>query len=185
MRRMQAIAVCALALAVAVSAQADLAGPEPRAGQSCTVLTAPLASPSGQEGLALARVGIGGGLPGGDRPAANSAGREVHVLPGAPSSLALFLSAMGGLGLWQMGRSARKIHLANVPEWFHTGGPVRIGHSTPVEPDLAANLPACRFDQPAGEHCLLCFNDPERDALVRSQTHLGIEPARGPPLFSL
>jgi hypothetical protein len=50
-------------------------------------------------------------------------------LPGGPDSSALFLWALGGLGAWQLGRYTRKWHLSALPEWYHTGGPVQVGHA--------------------------------------------------------
>ena len=63
---------------------------------------------------------------------------DVRVLPGGPSSVALFFSALSGLGFWQLGRSARKFNFASVPDWYHTGGPIQVGHVTAINPDLTA-----------------------------------------------
>jgi hypothetical protein len=63
---------------------------------------------------------------------------DVRVLPGGPSSVALFLSALTGLGAWRLGRSARSFNLASVPDWYHTGGSIQVGHITALNPDLTA-----------------------------------------------
>jgi len=63
---------------------------------------------------------------------------DVRVLTGGPGSVALFLSALSGLGVWQLGRSARKFNLASVPDWYHTGGPIQVGHVTAINPDFTA-----------------------------------------------
>lgn len=57
---------------------------------------------------------------------------ESHVmaLPPAPDSSTLLLCALGGLGAWQLGASARKWHLAAVPDWFAAHAPDRVGHTT-------------------------------------------------------
>lgn len=70
-------------------------------------------------------------------------------LPSAPSSVTLCLSAFAGFGVWQLTRSARKIHLGALPEWYHDGGPIQVGHVTPLDLsfDLSA-LPVCHFEAP-------------------------------------
>jgi hypothetical protein len=70
-------------------------------------------------------------------------------LPSAPSSATLCLSAFAGFGVWQLTRSARKMHLGSLPEWYHDGGPAQIGHVTPLDLsfDLSA-LPICHFEAP-------------------------------------
>jgi len=74
---------------------------------------------------------------------------DVRVLPGGPGSVALFLSALSGLGVWQLGRSARKFHFASVPDWYHSGGPVQVGHVTAINPDLTAPVMVSICDLPA------------------------------------
>ena len=64
--------------------------------------------------------------------------------PDAPSGLALGLSALASLGVYRAGRSLRKLHFAALPEWYHTGGPVQVGHATPFDPWSAA-LPLNAF----------------------------------------
>lgn len=68
----------------------------------------------------------------------------VEEIPPAPSSLALGLTALAGLGIYQAGR---KIHFSRLPEWYHTGGPQQIGHATPLELDRV-QLPVCVLDEP-------------------------------------
>ena len=63
---------------------------------------------------------------------------DVRVLSGGPGSVALFFSALSGLGAWQLGRSARKFNLASVPDWYHAGGRIQVGHVTAINPDLTA-----------------------------------------------
>ena len=52
--------------------------------------------------------------------------QAVRQLPAGPGGASLFLMGMGCLGAVKIGKSAR--HLHPLPEWFHTGGPVQIGH---------------------------------------------------------
>ena len=72
----------------------------------------------------------------------------VDQLPPGPSSLTLSLGALGVAGVFQLGRSARKLHAGVLPHWYHTGGPVQVGRATPIslEFDLGA-LPICTLDR--------------------------------------
>jgi hypothetical protein len=71
----------------------------------------------------------------------------IQSLPPGPSSVALVLSALASFGVFHAGRSIRKIHLAGLPEWYHHGGPVQIGHVTVFDPRFAA--PAlCKYESP-------------------------------------
>ena len=73
----------------------------------------------------------------------------VRPMPPVPSSVSLFLTAVGSLGAWHLARSARKLHLGHVPEWFHTGCPSQIGHASVI--DLSGTVPVCRYEKPPGE----------------------------------
>jgi hypothetical protein len=72
----------------------------------------------------------------------------VAQLPPGPSSLTLSLGALGFAGVFQLGRSARKLHAGALPHWYHTGGPLQVGRATPIslEFDLGA-LPICTLDR--------------------------------------
>lgn len=77
---------------------------------------------------------------------------EVLTLPPGPDSATLLLWAFGGFGVWHLGRSARKLHLGMLPEWYHTGGPAQVGHATPLDLEFSRlALPACRFELPSGQ----------------------------------
>ena len=67
--------------------------------------------------------------------------REALVLRPGASSISLFFTALGSLGLWQFGRSARKFHVASAPDWFHTGGPIQIDHASVIDLDARDPLP--------------------------------------------
>ena len=71
-------------------------------------------------------------------------------MPATPGSAALFLSAMASLGAYQLVRSARHLNLTDVPAWYHTGGPVQVGHAVPLDLTFATPL-LCRFEEPVGE----------------------------------
>ncbi len=181
LKRPQVILVCALLLFAGAHVRADLVAPQPPTVPP-PAQRADRTSPAAFDELGV--LGFGDGLPARALSAEGQPAPQAQVLPGAPSSLALFLSAMGSLGLWQLGRSARRMHLSHAPAWFHTGGPAQIGHSTPIDPDLTPGLPACCFDQPAERPRVDFTRHIERDALFKSQILLSVEPIRGPPPVS-
>ena len=113
---------------------------------------------------------------------------ETLTLPPGPGSANLFLWALGGCGLWQAGRSARKLQLGALPEWYHAGGPAQIGYATPLDVEFSrAAMPLCCFDVPAeigneasGRWGLGC-----EPAYHLSARHFLLAAApRGPPLHS-
>jgi len=67
-------------------------------------------------------------------------GPKTIVLPADMSSLTMFLTGIGSLGAWQFVRSARggKFHFGHcqMPEWYHTGGPLQVGHAVAINPHL-------------------------------------------------
>lgn len=111
----------------------------------------------------------------------------VLELPPAPDSAVLCLSALAGLGVWHLGRSARKLHFGAVPEWYHSSGPAQVGHTTPLDPEFSlAALPLCRFESPDTD-------EPPPPSWLRlvepigqqyCQYSLSVTAPRGPPLVS-
>lgn len=75
------------------------------------------------------------------------AAERVESLPASPSSLAVALSSLVTLGSWRLVRQARQVHLACLPDWYHEGGPLQVGHATVLSLDLRAHLvPVCWYD---------------------------------------
>ena len=110
---------------------------------------------------------------------------DVRVLPGGPGSVALFLSALSGLGVWQLGRSARKFNLASVPHWYHAGGPIQVGHVTAINPDLTAPATISLCDLPA-EQSMRLFLRRAVPLRFRSQCSTpALATPRAPPHLSL
>jgi hypothetical protein len=113
---------------------------------------------------------------------------QIRELPPAPGSAALCLWALGGLGMWHLGRSARKIHLGTMPEWYHTGGPTQVGHVTPLDLEFNSSaMPICRFEAPvaAGDDQLPpWWQQLEPRERLRSQYFPLIADPRGPPVHS-
>lgn len=98
-----------------------------------------------------------------------------------PPSAALCFTALFGLGAWQLGKSFRRINLAYVPEWYHAGGPSRIGSATALDPSFAV-LPADLGGSPlvvkaVGERC------PMHARRLRQQQFISIRCPRAPPVW--
>jgi hypothetical protein len=103
------------------------------------------------------------------------------------SSLSLCLSALMSLGLWGCAHWVKEMSLGLVPEWYHSGGPLQIGHSLAVLPESLCPVPACCFIQPfrtvepLTTHCrlgrLMSF-------WRQSQFTPGATASRGPPYMS-
>lgn len=159
MKARKALVAVAAVLLVAVSVRADMASApcrqptqsdlslreRPDAGsQARSVDRSPdpdrwTSSDASLDG-ALLQAPLAASLPSGQGP-------QLKNLPAAPSSVSLFLSALGGLGAWQLGRSTKRLHLGAVPEWYHSGGPAQIGHVSAIDPDLSSPAVLAHFDQ--------------------------------------
>jgi len=129
-----------------------------------------------------------GGIPGSGVPiiqALASPEDSADPLPPEPASLSLVLAGLGSLGAWQLGRAARTLHFGPVPEWFHTGGPVQIGHTYVANPDCSAVFEICAFDQPVGKHPILHRMRCEPPLIFQPQCILTSESPTGPPIFLL
>ncbi len=113
-----------------------------------------------------------------------SAGREVKEFPPAPSSAALFLSAVLSAGAWRLGRSVRQIDLAAWPDWYHSESPARIRHIVLFDLDFNA-APPCSFEQPVGQRPLLYHVRREHTPPSVGQCSLLTTAPRGPPLLVL
>jgi len=82
---------------------------------------------------------------------------NIVTVPPGPSSMSLFLSALAGVGAWQLGRNAHKLHVGFLPEWYHAGGPSQVGVATPIDLSFSLTaLPICIFKDclPAGKTAL-------------------------------
>jgi len=144
--------IAALWLLAGVSvSQADMGGAD-------TALAVPAASPSvatassslslpldfqanflvGFEGLVQPEATVGEHLP--PTPLIGSGLKDAVNLPSEPDSVGLFLSALGTLGAWQLGRSSKKLHLGHLPDWYHAEGPRQIGHVLALELGLDGTI---------------------------------------------
>ena len=105
----------------------------------------------------------------------------IRELREPPSSMSLYLSVLIGVGGWHFVRSARHFNMSAAPEWYHTGGPIQVGHSTPLDPSFGTP-PLCHFEQPVVHQSLLNRIRPDESPGFESQPCLLLAAPRGPPL---
>jgi hypothetical protein len=107
-----------------------------------------------------------------------------QILTDGQSSLRLCLSALIGLGLCSSAHCLKKLHLGSIPEWYHNGGPVQIGHSLAVNPDTLCPAPVCCFVQPtctARNRVPRCHAEAIVSLWRESQFAVSVLASRGPP----
>jgi len=108
------------------------------------------------------------------------AAKTVHQLPAGPGAATLCLMGMGCLGAVKFGRSARNLSLQSLPDWYHTGGPMRIGGADAFDFDYHTVVFRTLDEPPVKRQ----FNrHPRRDIPSRreDQFFLAVEAPRGPP----
>ncbi len=101
------------------------------------------------------------------------------------SSLSLCLSALVSLGLYTSMHSVKKLSFGFDPQWYHTGGPFRIGHSMAICLDSVCPVPVCCLAQP--DHGVANTVPKTRFGTVVSQWRTSqftpeLLAARGPPV---
>jgi hypothetical protein len=92
----------------------------------------------------------------------------------------LFLSALVSLGAWQLVRSSRDLHLGAMPEWYHTGAPVQIGHTTVFDLEYSSVV-LCLFDAPVPAPTFSHRAARESRLRLSDQPCLCLTDPRGPP----
>ena len=112
------------------------------------------------------------------------ASTDTLVIDGPPGSLGLFLSGLLTIGAWHAGRSVGHWHpqAGWMPEWYHTGGPIQVGHAAPF--DFHAGMAAVSsldslFASDSRPRVLVA---PRDSGLVSEPSFLLCDPVRGPPL---
>jgi hypothetical protein len=98
----------------------------------------------------------------------------------------MFFTALGSLGAWQIGRSARNVRFSfgPLPEWYHTGGPIQVGRAAAF--DFHYTPPAlCALNQPAGRQQLRYHRWRDLFSRCEEQFGLTVDAPRGPPRFHL
>jgi len=104
----------------------------------------------------------------------------VRQLPADPGSAALFFVALGPVGAWRLCRSANKLRFSHLPDWYHTGRPLRIGRVAPCDLQYPPGA-FCALDVPGDRQRL---RTPPRRDLPRcpiQQSSLAVDAPRGPP----
>ena len=119
-------------------------------------------------------------LPEADIPPTQTA----RQLPAGPGAATLCLMGIGCIGAVKLGRSARSLHLQSMPEWFHTGGPIQIGHVSVLDLDARALL-APHYDQSPSDGSARFSHPPQPLLPVEAQCFLTAVDVRGPPLLHL
>jgi hypothetical protein len=125
-------------------------------------------------------------LPKADVEVGQTTGIESSInLTGGPGSVSLCLYAMLGLGLCSAPHWIKKLSIGYIPEWYHNGGPLQIGHSLAVSPESLCPVPVYCFVQPvlATEYLIPQYHHMTVVSLWRkSQFTPDIIASRGPPL---
>jgi hypothetical protein len=196
-KRLQLVVATTAALAVTAGAHADLVPDRNSPGVTGGLSVSGEAAPGEGMGAQFARELLEGVFPRPNRPLSvwpaehlhskGSTGDSVLSVPAGPGSASLFLFALGGLGAWNLGRSARKLHLGCLPEWYHSGGPRQVGHATPLDLDFhLATAPLCRLEVPAaigGNVSSQWWSWRERAVGLSAQQVLHSADPRGPPPY--
>ncbi len=112
--------------------------------------------------------------------------QALQVFAEEPRSLDLCLYALLGFGLCKSAPWVRKLSFTCVPEWYHDGAPLQIGHSHVTSPDCLCTAAVC-FVQPDAtvEDYLPRYSRGGIVSLVRKSPSVPAPRApRGPPDLS-
>jgi len=85
--------------------------------------------------------------PQGNDPPADEV-RAVQLTSDGQNSFGLCLYALLSLGLCRSAPLVRKLSFGFVPQWYHDGGPVRVGECLAISPDCLCAVTICCFIQP-------------------------------------
>ena len=95
------------------------------------------------------------------------------------------LYALMGLGLCSSVHWVKKINLGHIPEWYHEGGPLQIGHSHAATPESLCSLQVC-FLAPQDDRAEDSLPQYHLGTIVslwrKSQFTSSVIASRGPPL---
>ena len=129
-------------------------------------------------------IDLGETLPKAPESADLSDQQQIEQLPAEHSSMVLFLSALGGLGAWQLGRSAKKFHFGAVPEWYHPGGVRQVGHSVAIDLEFDTMTVCLAIEQTGSEHPVWQYLGRQERFYCESQYLHAPSTPRAPPLLS-
>lgn len=107
--------------------------------------------------------------------------------PRVSDSAAVLIFGLGGVGVWQAGRSAKKFASSIAPDWYHTGGPAQIGHSTPLPIDWTDSVGIdVAFEAPVVVVPHFCYRVPfEAAATLFESFQSRVLAPRAPPFASM
>jgi hypothetical protein len=108
---------------------------------------------------------------------------KVRELPAGPGGATLFFIGVGCLGAVRLGRSPRSLHLQSLPAWFHTGGPIQIGHVTVWDFGYYAPV-SCTQSKPVSVQQFRHHPWRNLPSRCEDQFLLTVEAPRGPPALS-
>jgi len=117
----------------------------------------------------------------------NSDLQQLQSLMDETNSLKLCLSALISLGLCCSGHWVKRLSLGFVPEWYHEGGPIQVGHSHALMPGALCPAHACCFIQPyctEDSHLPQYFLKTVVSLWRKSQFTSNVLASRGPPVRS-
>lgn len=118
-----------------------------------------------------------------DEPISSSRNLVVRQPPPEPSGASLVLLGLSTLGVFGVGRSARKVHFSGVTEWLATNGPGQVGHAAAVGPDLDfSDLPLCHIEKAIAKPTAIPRVSWDLVSRFRSQSSVRIRPSRAPPI---
>jgi len=115
-----------------------------------------------------------------------SGAQPVCVLTDGHDSLSLCLCALLSLGLCRSAPWVKKLSFGCIPEWYHEGAPLQIGHSVVIAPDCLCSAAVC-FAQPDTTEADLPsrYHDGTIEPLRRKSQFIStIHAARAPPFYS-
>lgn len=187
------IVVLVLTVGLAAAAHAEMmpvcgmgVAPRPLEGACGQVAPQDADLPSLREVLPIADLGVAPitCLP--DAQSNPGGTQSTGVFSDDQGSFSLCLYALLGLGLCRSAPLVRKLSLGGVPDWYHHGGPLQIGHSHAVGPDCLCQAAIC-FIQPERitQDCLPEYYRGTIASLLRkSQFTPTTLASRGPPCMS-
>lgn len=113
-------------------------------------------------------------------------GQQAIALKDGHSSFDLCLYAFIGLGVFRSGHWVRRSSIGFIPEWYHSGAPLQIGHSHAVGPDARCHAAVC-FIQPdvMPDHLMPLYDRGTILSLVRASQFIAtLLASRAPPSLS-
>lgn len=102
-------------------------------------------------------------------------------IPPLPNSTTLAISGLLSAAAVHVLRNAKRISVTPIPEWYHTDGPIQVGHSHVYDLNTTG-LPLCPFASPTdGAGKWLCFISAPVQPVCGPQRVLSVDAPRGPP----